>query len=419
VLVWLDKFKPSKAVLVEPLFALGLALILVPIILYTDQIRFPGVTAFIPCFGAALLIFVAPVSKFKTLLANRAMVSVGLISYSLYLVHWPLYVFTRQVMGEITMPVTGVLILASIALAALSYRFVETPFRQQSSKPKLYKYIGSPLGYVLAAALVLGVSANARMSHGWKWRYSSEVNTLVDYKEDFRITNRMGGCYLNKKQGWRVMPRECYDSNIAKNGKKTYLILGSSYSADLWPGMAQIFKDENLLQLSIGGCLVRNGKPAKSDPVCDKFNQFVFEEVLPQHKYDLVIFSAGYGPTKLWSDTVKVLGADGQDFVVFGGRPRLNDLPATLVAAHGQREGVETMLSANIIPTNDKFWLDVIPPHQFFSVDKAICPTKTTCKWIVGEHLTYRDKSHFNTEGSVIVAEAFKEWLAKGRLAER
>ena len=420
VLVWLDKFKPSKAVLVEPLFVLGLTLILVPIILYTDQIRFPGVTAFIPCFGAALLIFVAPASKFKTLLANRAMVSVGLISYSLYLVHWPLYVFTRQVMGEITMPVAGVLILTSIVLATLSYRFVETPFRQQSGRPNFYKYLAHPTGYVISALLLLSLSASAIFNKGWPGRFDAGISELVNYKEDFRTTNRMGSCYQIKKAKWQDIPRECYDpALLPPNGKPTYLLVGSSYSADLWPGLSEVFADVNLLQVSKAGCLFRNIHLAKNTQTCNDHNRFVFDDVLKNYHYDLVLISTGGSPGKPWDKTKAVFDEHEQDYVVFGVRPKFAEHPQTLATNYGQRDGLGAELTKHISYYNDGRWRKALPPENFFSMEDAICPTKTTCKWIVGEHLAYRDKSHFNTEGSVIVAEAFKEWLAKGRLAER
>ncbi|MCF6221574.1 MAG: acyltransferase [Robiginitomaculum sp.] len=414
VLVWLDKYRPSKTMLVELIFVLGLALTLVPIFLYTDQIRFPGLTAFIPCFGAALLIFVAPASKLKSLLANRAMVAIGLISYSLYLVHWPLYVFAKQVIGDISLAVASGLILASIVLAAVSYRFVETPFRRSTDKPNAYKYLGTPIGYLVSALILLSVSASAMFSNGWQGRFSAQVNELVSYREDFKTTNRMGSCYQVKKATWQDIPRTCYDpSLLPDNGKPTYLLVGSSFSADLWPGLSQVLTEVNLLQISKAGCFFTTVHLPKNTQTCNDHNRFVFDTVLKNYRYDLVLISTAGVPGRPWDQTKAMFETYDQDYVVFGMRPKFSEMPQTLAANYGRREGLEAELTRFVSYKNDARWRAALPPEKFFSIEDAICPTKTTCQWVVGNHLTYRDKTHFNTEGSVVVAEVFKKWLAE------
>jgi peptidoglycan/LPS O-acetylase OafA/YrhL len=109
----------------------GLAGIFLAVALYDQSTRFPGLTALLPCSGAAFIILSGnahnPVSR---LLSFEPIRRIGLISYSLYLIHWPLFSFSHIYMGQ-TLPagLTAALVMASFVLAYLSWYFIETPFR--------------------------------------------------------------------------------------------------------------------------------------------------------------------------------------------------------------------------------------------------------------------------------------------------
>ncbi|WP_317663871.1 acyltransferase family protein [Pseudomonas sp. KU43P] len=109
------------------------ALLLVCALLVIEKQQFPGLWAILPCVGAGLIIAArrGPVS---TLLATRPMVWLGGISYSLYLWHWPVLAFIRYYTGQYELTSAWLLffVTASIGLAWLSYRFVETPVRKAS-----------------------------------------------------------------------------------------------------------------------------------------------------------------------------------------------------------------------------------------------------------------------------------------------
>jgi peptidoglycan/LPS O-acetylase OafA/YrhL len=125
---WLAQFHALRA-------ACGLLLICVSVFVLNREFAFPGYWALLPTFGAFLVIaagFTNWISKY--LLGNRLMVGVGLISYPLYLWHWPILVFAKIVKGGLLTPTDRVTaIAASVALAFLTYRFVEYPIRHSSS----------------------------------------------------------------------------------------------------------------------------------------------------------------------------------------------------------------------------------------------------------------------------------------------
>ena len=113
--------------------AAGLAAILVAIATFHEQMRFPGEAALLPCLGTAAVIHAnrhGPTAVGR-LLSWRPFVLVGLVSYSLYLWHWPVIVLARYLLQRApTAPETIVLIAIMAALAIGAWRFVERPLRR-------------------------------------------------------------------------------------------------------------------------------------------------------------------------------------------------------------------------------------------------------------------------------------------------
>ncbi|TWT34627.1 acyltransferase family protein [Blastopirellula retiformator] len=137
---------------------------------YTAEMPFPGLTAIVPCLAAAALIYVnsEQLTWPAKAMATRPLVFVGLISYSLYLWHWPLFAFYRYWLGDPGIVVAVAVLAASFALAVLSWRFVETPIRQL--KPGIPAY-----GYFMGAATSIGaiviVASFVIMSQGFPGKF--------------------------------------------------------------------------------------------------------------------------------------------------------------------------------------------------------------------------------------------------------
>ena len=157
----------------EALALAGLALIAWSVVTFDRTTMFPGLYALVPCVGAAVVILAGPDHRVATLLTNRAAVWIGLISYSLYLVHWPLIVFGRYVFGELADSASGKvsLVMISIAAAYLMYRYVETPFRRPRSGLQQFKVFASAAALT---GLAIGLSYAVRIDNGWAWRLSPE-----------------------------------------------------------------------------------------------------------------------------------------------------------------------------------------------------------------------------------------------------
>lgn len=152
---------PNRARLAGVIAFAGLAMILYAIFFFNDQMRFPGLSALLPVGGTALVVLYGTketlVARF---LSVRALVGVGLISYSAYLWHQPLFALAR--LRSETEPPGGLMALlavASLGLAALSWRFVEQPFRvpaQSFASTRARVFAAS--GVAAAALIAMGAA---------------------------------------------------------------------------------------------------------------------------------------------------------------------------------------------------------------------------------------------------------------------
>ncbi|OGQ25213.1 MAG: hypothetical protein A2138_06185 [Deltaproteobacteria bacterium RBG_16_71_12] len=143
----------------------GLCLILGSVCCYDETTPFPGVAAIPPCLGALLIIATGREGPtfVHRLLQLRPLVVVGEISYSLYLWHWPIIVFVRSWRPELHRTEQALVIVGSLALSYLSWRFVEQPFRTARARAHVRRTF-AVAGCVMGAALVLGFSIH--LTHG-------------------------------------------------------------------------------------------------------------------------------------------------------------------------------------------------------------------------------------------------------------
>ena len=111
----------------------GLGLIIYSVLFFSEATLFPGANAIFPVFGASLIIYCGlggGVCLISRILSVKPIVYTGLISYSLYLWHWPLIVFAKYlIVRDLTsLEITGI-ILTTFFISALSLKFIEQPFR--------------------------------------------------------------------------------------------------------------------------------------------------------------------------------------------------------------------------------------------------------------------------------------------------
>lgn len=164
----------NEAVFRNALSLFGVLLIIISLFLVSKDSNFPGLWAVLPVFGAVCVINSGSNAVFnKFFLSNQFVVSIGLISYPLYLWHWPLLSFVKIIGAENSRLIRIATIVASFALAWLSYKFVESPLR--FGKKENFKTIS----LILLIVLIGGVGALTWHFNGLIFGNNSQLKKMM------------------------------------------------------------------------------------------------------------------------------------------------------------------------------------------------------------------------------------------------
>jgi peptidoglycan/LPS O-acetylase OafA/YrhL len=156
----------------------GLLLILVPAYFLTSSSSFPWPWAVAPVAGASILIVTQGSFINRVVLSNRILVGVGLISYSLYLWHWPLLSFLHiEYSGTATNWMRALALVIAFVLATASYWLLEKPFRSKSRHPLKLLILG------VTAVLTGIIAANIYARDGLGFRVDSIISQVIGEKD--------------------------------------------------------------------------------------------------------------------------------------------------------------------------------------------------------------------------------------------
>ncbi|CAM5762356.1 acyltransferase [Labrys miyagiensis] len=274
----------------EALAGLGLALIVAGCLVFYKNMPFPGERALVPCIGAALLIHAGTSGSTVVgrILSLRPLVFIGLISYSLYLWHWPIIIFFRIWSARPIGPGEGALLLAlSLAAAVLSWRFIEQPFQRRAvaASPSTLR-LSAAGGVAGLVALWLGLLASGGLARA----FPAQVVTLANYVhyEDEAVYRR-GTCFLDSHAN--ALADFDADTCLARQaGKPAMLLVGDSHAAHLWRGLADQLPGTSVLQITASGCKPVLG--GRGHPTCLALMQRGLEEETAKGGLDSVILSA-------------------------------------------------------------------------------------------------------------------------------
>lgn len=373
--------------------------------------------------GATLIIVSSErrISAVGRLLSLRPVVFVGLISYSLYLWHWPLIVFQRTdgLLGAssgITTKLT--LIAASFILAWLSWKFVEMPFRakaRDSSKAVVFGAASTAMASAIAlCAMVLIVG-------GAPFRFPKRVAQIGAYLGyDPSAAFRAGRCYLsgNRQQ---LDVETCLKLDARR---PNYLLVGDSHAAHLWLGLSKAMPDVNIMQATAGACRPAAQPVSRLDTrSCPKLMQFVFNDFLARNKVDKVLLAASWKDEDLpaLSATLEALKEKGLDVVVFGPIVEYDSaLPRLLADEILRRDpSIANGMRTSGIHERDRAMNRLVTASgaTYISVYDTICRGGHCDEFAEGDVPMQFDAGHLTAEGSVEIGRrlsaAFVKKLAR------
>jgi peptidoglycan/LPS O-acetylase OafA/YrhL len=261
----------------------GLVLIATSAGVLDTKSAFPGWWAVLPVAGAALLLSAPAAWCCRTVLASRPMAWIGLISYPLYLWHWPLLVFFGIIkFAPLTLLERGLIVGLSFVLAWLTYRLVESPFRFSGPSPrKIFAKIFALCSGMVLIAAAGGVIAAGR---GFDFRLPPEIRHMTDVSTQFSKW-RFHECLLDLSHEMAFA-----DGCVDRDRRPLLLVWGDSTAAALMPGLrkAQQVKDFGIAQFTSSSCVPALNADLAGVPNCRAINDKVLS-LTRQIRPDIVL----------------------------------------------------------------------------------------------------------------------------------
>jgi peptidoglycan/LPS O-acetylase OafA/YrhL len=394
----------------------GLGLILYATFCYTRATRFPGLAAIPPCFGAALIIFSgsAKPTLISRLLVLPPVVFIGLISYPLYLWHWPLLDFAKySSVGIPSWKLRVSLLMLSVALAAASWTWIETPFRKRLFCRRRAQVFALAACSMLTL-LILG--GGVYFTDGMPSRLPAKAIAFFNYRND--------RAFLNE-----ITLQQAAAGQFAELGAQStnqpieILIWGDSHAMSVAPVL-----DELCRRFSVRGVEATHSSIA---PVLGyssgaayglsetslAFSRSVVDFITKNHIRAVIIaaFWMDYGPHDLvdarLAATVKIIMASGASVYVMKDVPRPDfDVPrlaALTVIHHGNLDRLQTS-PEKYAADNHNF--ESIFNHlsqigaTVFETPKYFLNTNGLYDVVRDEKALYCDSGHLSVEGSKLLS---------------
>lgn len=415
------------------LSACGLILIVFAIFHYDKNTPFPSVYTLAPVAGTALIILFSDKTTWVgRLLSARAFVGIGLISYSAYLWHQPIFAFARlRSLTEPNLYLMAVLIGATLLLAWATWRLVEQPFRTHANSILIARRsVFAASGAVGAFFITIGLAGN--FSDGFKLRGSGELS-FIDLDE--RIIANHGlhsdcdGAFNNSAN--------CHTSETPD-----ILLWGDSFAMHLAHGMLASETNIALQQHTFSACApvvgmaqIRTRDWAQR---CINFNNQVMDWLRAEKSVRTVVLSSPFSMLDAENILIESSGETiepDEHFIA----------EALLTTATEIRKAGATVIIVSPTPRNDWNTGDCLARSIYFGADETACDfelnvdTKAhsllrlvsekvptywldedickdgVCNAMLDGVFIYRDEGHLSKEGSAYLGRV-NNWMQAFRM---
>lgn len=407
------------------LAGLGMVMMIGSLILIDRGTVFPGFASLYPCLGAALLIYACQRKNLVSpLLSNRVMVSIGLISYSLYLWHWPIFTFLRYRKIEIDLPVGISAVTLSFLLAYLTWKFVETPVRQNKNIQFKKAFVRI---YALPAAAFLSVGIYSYATEGAPARFSGDMHELISSYSYERDLTR--SCSIREEDYQKVsadyLSSHCAFGDVRQQ-KAQVLLIGDSHAGHFKPFVEQLAEDARLKAVFHvqGNCrpisLAEPGKEVASEPsTCKKRNTDLIS-LAGNFKYVILAgFWSDYKGADLEAEfisTVEKIEEAGATPIIFKDNASHEpDLSQCIL--HKKRGWIEQDRNCNIpyrVAASEQAAVDAAidrvkskKPHVRVVDPKQIMCNADECVTYISNIALYKDSNHINSKASKMLGEFY------------
>ena len=426
----------------------GLAMIAAAVFIFDANTPFPGIAALLPCLGTALLLHAGAngTGTVQRLLSTPVLVAAGRISYPVYLWHWPLIVFTAYV--TLRMPTAfeqAAIALATLLLAALTWRFIEQPFQTRRWRPSTRSLFRMAVPSSLSLAALGGALV---LLNGLPQRLSAEAASAATFQHSqARLRDR-----CRKPDSPSSDGSLCYIGDL-QAGRIDFALIGDSHAEVMAMALGERAQHFGLkgVVFTRGRCVPLLAVHRPKQDYCTDYMTFAYDTVARMGIANVILVSrwllyvGATGPMNpplvalhdgdLPSDNTAVIArglqrsldalAGRQVFILTGipeigfpppsvlaralyfGRPAPS--PPTLAAYRAQQSAVLNVLNA--AASRDR--------AQLLNATERLCPD-AQCRITDGDRILYFDENHLTREGAALLAPVFDDALrvvAAGRPA--
>ncbi len=339
--------KVSGRTMRELLSLLGFGLIAWAIVGFSEETRFPGVTALLPVVGTALILYtgVGAGTRISKILSVKPLVGLGLISYSLYLWHWPLLVLPELHLSRfLSLSEALIALVASTVLAGLTWKFIEQPFRKRSEdrRARLRSVGLAVVSTVAVAALGLGIV----VGRGFPGRLPPEAQGVVEMASQ---RNTLSTTCMYEGTGPLPAAQDCLLGDMSRPYRS--LLWGDSHADHFAPAIdvAGAHSSFAARQLTMSACppLIGATRVDRTGErqACVRFNKLVLQEIQNSDSVKEVILAARWS---LYTES-RPHGESGGDTYLVNTENQERSLESSRrVLALALRDTVQTLLAADV-----------------------------------------------------------------------
>lgn len=388
----------------EAMTALGLLMIAASLFFVRETMDYNGLGSLVPTLGTAMVIH-AKSEGLGKLISLPPVRAIGLISYAMYLWHWPLFVYIKFVFPSAGAVHYLIAIVLTILLSTLSYFLIEQPIRKKTFlKSRKSAYIL----FLVTTLLFVGMSIATLIGKGWPQRYTAAKNytshraaQLIDWREKSLRTK----CWIGHKDDLKPAIDNC----ITYSKKKpNVLLLGDSHAAHLLPGLEKNFPQANFSLLAVDSCYLIKRR-ANQSPACNELSSWV--ENTDLSAFDSILYSGRNLNTDIPAQTLQRLNKIASDTKLYfvGPVPYFEpNMPTLFPTLTGRMSDADIDQKFQDALSAEKFEKDKVfrvmfaenPKINYISMTDIVCPDNK-CQFRDPEGWPILlDNSHFSVEAS-------------------
>lgn len=428
IVVYFKSSKRINALIAELLFGASAIALAIEFLAFSGEVIFPYTNGLIVSVTSLLLIISAPMSRAgRALLGNRVMVFIGGASYSLYLVHWPMIVFAKNLGHLQTLPMQIAFLIPMFIAGVLLHTQVEKRFRRPTHSAKvgpqqrlLMKPVAVTLSIMIAVFGIAPKLLDYQRIPSQRWSPTSDELRAQETKK-----------YCGESISG--FPSEIFTCQTNRNSEQTIVIWGDSHAQHLVAGFVENFPRANIAVAYLSGCIPQSGfngivydaftKRSERDDCIKRNHELLTWSKNAPEKTSIFLSSMMRIDAKTISDAnteiLNILKKNGVAGYVLGDfiRPQVDLANCTQVPSYIiSDQALEKACTPNFtyIEKQLSYWKSVSSlTSNFIPVFESQCPDDLCNYRDSKNRITYRDLHHLSPSGSIYEINKAKEMLIK------